>query len=88
MIHASITVSNDHPISGTVQSLLQFDERAKLIVAPAIATARDKRVAIKTANITDFPYTIIPKTELAELRILKSEETKSIRPVDLAALNL
>ena len=55
IIHASITVSNDHPITGTVQPLPQFDENAKLIVAPAITTARDKRVAIKIANTTDFP---------------------------------
>ena len=88
IIHASITVSNVHPITGTVQPLPQFDENAKLIVAPAITTARDKRVAIKIANITDFRYTITPHTKLAELQTLKPEETKSIRAVDLAALNL
>ena len=88
IIHASITTSNDHPITGTVQPLPQFDENAKLIVAPAKTTARDKRVAIKIANITDFPYTVTPHTKLAELQILKPEETKSIRAVDIAALNL
>ena len=60
IIHASITASNDHPITGTVQPLPQFDENAKLIVALAITTARDKRVAIKIANTTDFPYTVTP----------------------------
>ena len=88
IIHASITTSNDHSITGTVQPLPQFDENAKLIVAPAITTARDKRVAIKIANTTDFPYTVTPHTKLAELQILKPEETKSIRAVDIAALNL
>ena len=78
IIHASITVSNDHPITGSVQLLPQFDETAKLMVAPVIPTARDKRVAIKIANTTDFPYTINPHTKLAELQILKPEETKSI----------
>ena len=66
IIHASITASNDHPITGTVQPLPQFDENAELIVAPAITTARDKRVAIKIANTTDFPYTVTPHTKLAE----------------------
>ena len=88
IIHASITVSNDHPITGTVQPLSQFDEIAKLIVAPAITTARDKRVSIKIANTTDFPYTNTPHTNLAELQIQKPEETKSIRAVDPASLNL
>ena len=31
---------------------------------------------------------ITPNTKLAELQILKPEETKSIRPVRIAALNL
>ena len=88
IIHASITVSNDHPITGTVQPLPQLDETAKLMVAPAITTARDTRVAIKIANTTDFLYTINPHIKLAELQILKPGETKSIRPVDIAALNL
>ena len=88
IINASITVSTDHPITGTIQPLPQYDENAKLIIAPAITTARDKRVPIKIANTTDFPYTITPHTKLAELQILKPEETKSIRAVDIAALNL
>ena len=85
IIHTSVTVSNDHPITGTVQPLPLFDETAKLIVSPVTRTARDKRVAIKIANTTDFPYTKNPHTKLAELKLLKLEETKSIRPVDKAA---
>ena len=80
IIHESITASNDHLITGTVQPSPQFDETAQLIVAPAITTARDKRVAIKVANTTDFPYTINQHTKLAELQILKPGETKPILP--------
>ena len=69
IIHASTSVSNDHTITGTVQPLPQFD--GKLIVAPATTTVRHKRVAIKTANTTDFPYTITPNTKVDELQILK-----------------
>ena len=58
------------------------------MVAPAISTARGKKTAIKVANTTDFPYTIAADTKIAELQILKPEETKMIRPVDIAALNL
>ena len=49
-IIASIPVSNDHPITGTIQPLQQFDECAKLIVAPAITTARDKKLATSNEN--------------------------------------
>ena len=76
-------MSNDHPITGTVQPLPQFDEAAKIIT-----TTRDKRVAIKIANTTDFLYTINRHTKLAELQILKPEGTKSRRPLDIAALYL
>ena len=88
IIYASLPVGNDHPITGTIQPLPQFDECAKLIVAPALTTARDKKVAIKNANTTDFPYTRSADTKLADLQILKPEETKKIRQVDIAALNL
>ena len=87
-IYASIPVSTEHPITGTIQPLPQFDECAKLIVAPAIAAVRDKKVPIKISNTTDFPYTIATDTKVAELQILKPEETKMIRPVHIAALNL
>ena len=86
--YAAIPVTTEHTITGTIQPLPQFDENSKLIVAPAITTARSKIVAIKVANTTDFPYTIAPDTKIAELQILKPEETKLIRPVDIAALNL
>ena len=56
--------------------------------SPAITTARDKKVAIKLANARDFPYTIAADTKVAELQMLKPEETKMIRPVDIAALNI
>ena len=78
-------MSNDDPITGTVQPLPQFEECATLIVAPAKTTAR---VAIKLFNTTDFPYTVTRDTKLAELQIQKPEETKIIRPVEQAALSL
>ena len=76
-------MSIEHSITGTIQPLPQFDECAKVIT-----TARDKKIPIKIANTTDFPYTIATDTKMAELQNLKHEETKMIRPVDIAALNL
>ena len=42
IIYATMPVSIEHSITGTVQPLPQFDECAKVIVALAITTARDK----------------------------------------------
>ena len=72
----------------TLQPLPQFDETATIIVAPALATAHNKRLNIRIANLTDFPHTIKNHTKLAELQILKPEDTKQIQPVDTAALKL
>ena len=54
-MHASIPVSNDHPIFGRIQPIPQFDERAKLIVAPTRTTGKVSRVAIKMATTREFP---------------------------------
>ena len=88
IIYATIPMSTEHSITGTIQPLPQFDECAKVIVAPAITTASDEKAPIKIANTTDFAYTIATDTKMAQLQILKPEETKMIRPVDIAALNL
>ena len=65
-----------------------FDETATIFAAPALATAHNKRINIRMANPTDFPHTIKNHTKLAELQILKPEDTKQIRPIDAAALTL
>ena len=75
-IYATIPVSTEHSITDTIQPLPQLDECAKMIVAPAIITATDKKVPIKIANTTEFPYTITTDTKVAELQILKPEEQR------------
>ena len=87
-VNAIVITTNMHDVTGAVQPLPQFDETATIIVAPALATAHNKRLNIRIANLTDFPHTIKNHTKLAELQILKPEDTKQIRPVDAAALKL
>ena len=41
IVYASIPVITDHSRTGTIQPLPQFDECTKLMLAPAITTARD-----------------------------------------------
>ena len=87
-VNAIVITSNTNDVIGAVQPLPQFDETATIIVAPALATAHNKRLNIRIANLTDFPHTIKNHTKLAELQILKPEDTKQVRPVDAAALKL
>ena len=86
MVITITTTTND--VTGVIQSLPQFDETATIIVAPALATAHNKRLNIRRANLTDFPHTIKNHTKLAELLIFKPEDTKHIRPIDAAAFKL
>ena len=39
-------------------------------------------------NTTDTPYTIPTNTKIAEVQILKPDDTKNIRPIDVAALKV
>ena len=75
-------------VTGAIQPLPQFDETATIIIAPALVTAHIKRLSIRIANLTDFPHTIKNHSKLAEMQILKPEDTKQIRPSDAAALKL
>ena len=87
-VNAIVITTSTNDVTGAIQPLPQFDETATIIVAPALATAHNKRINIRVANLTDFPHTIKNHTKLAEMQILKPEDTKHIRPIDAAALKL
>ena len=85
-VNAIVITTNTTDVTGARQQLPQFDETATIIVASALATAHNKRINVRVANLTDFPHTIKNHTKLAELQILKPEDTKQIRPIDVAVL--
>ena len=84
--NAIVITTNATDITGAVQLLPQFDVTATIIVAPAQATAHNKRINLRIANLTDFLHTMKNHTKLAELQILKPEDTKQIRLIDVATL--
>ena len=85
-VNAIVINTNTTDVTGAIQPLPQFDETATIIIAPALATAHNKRINVRVANLTEFPHTIKNHTKLAELQILKPEESKQIRPIDVAVL--
>ena len=87
-VNAVVITTNTNEVTATTQPLPQFEETATIIVAPALATAHDKRINNRKASLTDFPHTIKNHIKLAELQILKPEETKKMRPIDAATLKL
>ena len=85
-VSTMVTTTNANDVTGAIQPKPQFDETATIIVAPALAAAHNKRINIRIANLTVFPHTIKNHRKLADLQILKPEDTKKIRPIDIAAL--
>ena len=57
-VNAIVITTNATDITGAVQPQPQFDETSTIIVAPALATAHNKRINLQIANLTDFPHTI------------------------------
>ena len=77
-VNEVVLTSNTNDVTGAVQPLPQFDETAILIIAPALATAHNKRINIRIANLADFPYT----------RSQARKKSKQIRPNDATALKV
>ena len=55
--NAVVITTNANDVTEAVQPLPEFDETATIIVAPALATAHNKRINIRIANLTEFPHT-------------------------------
>ena len=49
-----VTTTNANDVTGAIQPKPQFDEKATIIVAPALATAHNKRINIRIVNLTFF----------------------------------
>ena len=76
-VNAVVITANMNDVTGAIQPLPQFDETAAIIVAPALATAHNKRLNIRVANLTDFPHPIKNHTKLAEMQILNQKTQKN-----------
>ena len=87
-INAIVITNAEHTITGTIQPLPQFDENAQIIFAPAITSTNVKRVKIRAINTTENAYTIPINTKVAEMQRLTPEDTKHIRPNNVAALKI
>ena len=51
-------------------------------------TIIDKRIAVRVTKTTEKPYLIRKHTQIAELSVVSQEQSKHIKPVDMAILSL
>ena len=88
----TITAFIDHPskwsTTGTVTPLEKFTETAGLLISHSVSTIIDKRLAVRVTNTTESPYLIKKHTQIAEFSVVTPEQSKHIKPVDMAILSM
>ena len=86
------TASVDHlwewNTKGTVTPVEKFTETAGLIISHSMSTIIDRKIAVRVTNITESPYTINKNTQIAEVSVVTPEQSKFIKPVDMAILSM
>ena len=84
----SITAFIDHPskwnTTATVTPLEKFTETANLLIYHSMSTKIDKKLAVRVTNTTDSPHLIKKHTQIAEFSVVTPEQSKHIKPVDMA----
>ena len=54
----------------------------------SMSTIIDKRIAVRVTNKTESPYLIKKHTQIAEFSVVTPEQSKHIKPVDMAILSM
>ena len=88
----TVTAFIDHPskwnTTGTVTPLEKFTETASLLISHSMSTIIDKRIAVRVTNTTESPYLIKKHTQIAQFSVVTPEQSKHIKPVDMAILSM
>ena len=92
MTTKTITAFVDHisewNTTGTVTPAEKFTESASLIISHLMSTIIDRKIAVRVTNTTELPYTINKNTQIAEFSVVTPEQSKFIKPVDMAILSM
>ena len=92
MTTKTITAFVDHNsewnTTGTVTPVEKFTETASLILSHSMSTIIDEKIAVRVTNTTESPYTINKNTQIAEFSVVTPEQSKFIKPVDMAILSM
>ena len=92
MMTKTITAFVDHTsewnTKGTVTPVEKFTETARLIISHSMSTIIDRKIAVRVTNTMESPYTINKNTQIAEFSVVTPEQSKFIKPVDMAILSM
>ena len=88
----TITVFVDYPsesnTTGTVTPLEKFTETASLLISHPRSTIFDKRITVKVTSEAEPSYLIKKNTQIAGFSVVTPEQSKNIKPVDMAILSM
>ena len=88
----TVTAFIDHQskwnTTGTVTPLEKFTETASLLISHSMSAIIDKKKAVRVTNTTESPYLIKKHTQIAEFSVVTPEQSKHIKPVDMAILSM
>ena len=87
-ITAFVDHSSERNTTGNVTPVEKFTEAASLIISHSMSTTIDRKIAVRVTNTTESPYTINKNTQIAEFSVVTPEESKFIKPVDMAILSM
>ena len=68
--------------------LEKFTETASLLISHSMSAIIDKRIAVGVTNTTKTPYLIKKHTQIAIFLVVTPEQSKHIKPVDIAILSM
>ena len=74
--------------TGTVTPVEKITENASLIISHSMSTITDRKIAVRVTNATESPYTINKNTQIAKFSVVLPEQSKFIKPVDMAILSM
>ena len=92
MTTKTITAFVDHVsewnTTGTVTPVEKFTETESLIISHTMSTIIDRKIAVRVTNTTESPYTTNKNTQISEFSVVTPEQSKFIKPVDMAILSM
>ena len=74
--------------TGTVTPVEKIIETASLKISHSMSAIFDKKIAVRVTNTTESPYTINKNTQTAEFSAVTPEQSKFIKPVDMAIFSM
>ena len=74
--------------TGIITPVEQYSETAPLLISHSMSTITDKEVPIRVTNTGESPYTLKKNTQVADFTVLTPEQSKFIKPVDTAILQM